>query len=258
MFFNFLRYLYQFNLFKRIVPSILRKLSLVKKNHVLEIYNFKLNLSLNNSIEREIFLKKTYDLDRFEYLDKIMLNKKFDYFIDIGAYLGFYSIYFNNFKKIHNVIAFEPNFLNFKKLKNNIKLNNSNITCFNVACSSEMKESQLWYHNINKTGGSSIFSKEDSEYNKYDKNTLTFETIETNTLDKMLQNISNNIIFVKIDVERHELEVLKGGQNLFSDNKVLLQIEIFKELKEKVFKHLIDLKFKWINSIDDDHYFSNY
>ena len=45
MFFNLLRYLYQFNFFKRIVPSILRKSSFIKKNHVLEIYNFKLNLS---------------------------------------------------------------------------------------------------------------------------------------------------------------------------------------------------------------------
>ncbi len=51
MFFNLLRYLYQFNFFKRIVPSILRKSASIKKNHVLEIYNFKLNLSLNNSIE---------------------------------------------------------------------------------------------------------------------------------------------------------------------------------------------------------------
>ena len=258
MFFNLLRYLYQFNFFKRIVPSILRKSSSIKKNHVLEVYNFKLNLSLNNSIEREIFLKKTYDQDRFEYLDKIMSNQKFDYFIDIGSYLGFYSIYFNKFKKIQNVVAFEPNLSNFKKLKNNIELNNSIITTFNIACSSEKKESKLWFHDINKTGGSSILSNEDREYIKYDKSTLTFETVQTNTLDNMLTNISNNIILVKIDVERHELDVLKGGKIFFSSNKVLLQIEIFQELKNKVFKYLIDQKFRYINSIDDDHYFTNY
>ena len=183
MFFNLLRYLYQFNFFKRIVPSILRKSASIKKNHVLEIYNFKLNLSLNNSIEREIFLKKTYDQDRFEYLDKIMSNQKFDYFVDIGSYLGFYSIYFNKFKKIQNVVAFEPNLSNFKKLKNNIELNNSIITTFNIACSSEKKENKLWFHDINKTGGSSILSNEDREYIKYDKSTLTFETVQTNTLD---------------------------------------------------------------------------
>ena len=47
------------NLFKRIIPSIIRKIHFFKKSHIVQLKNFKLNLSLNNSIERKIFLENS-------------------------------------------------------------------------------------------------------------------------------------------------------------------------------------------------------
>ena len=197
---------------------------------------------------------------------QITLNKKLIEVV-INKYIGDYKQIppYYSAKKINGIKLYDLARKNiFIRMKPNvvkifnIELNNSIITTFNIACSSEKKESKLWFHDINKTGGSSILSNEDREYIKYDKSTLTFETVQTNTLDNMLTNISNNIILVKIDVERHELDVLKGGKIFFSNNKILLQIEIFQELKNRVFKYLIDQKFRYINSIDDDHYFTNY
>ena len=56
------RFFYIFKLFKRIIPSILRKIGGFV---TLDIFSFKMYLSLSDSIDREIFLTGYYDKDRF-------------------------------------------------------------------------------------------------------------------------------------------------------------------------------------------------
>ena len=57
---------------------------------------------------------------------------------------------------------------------------------------------------------------------------------------------TNKKIAVKIDVEGTEFAVLKGFENLFNNNKIFLQIEIFDENFSKISKLLEELKFKLI------------
>ena len=67
LFLSVLLFLYKFNLFRRIVPSIIRKFY-SKKNHEITINNFKITLNVGSSIDREIFLKK---LSNGNYNNKI-------------------------------------------------------------------------------------------------------------------------------------------------------------------------------------------
>ena len=56
----------------------------------------------------------------------------------------------------------------------------------------------------------------------------------------------HEIIFIKIDVEGHELEVLQGAAKIISNKKSLLLVEVEKRHNKKyleVFKYLIDLGF---------------
>ncbi len=255
MLIDFLKYLYNYKLFKRVVPSIIRKIGGTK---IVSIYNFKIYLSLSDSIEREIFLTNYYDKDRFEYLS-IFINKyKFEYFFDIGSYIGFYSLFYSKYSLIPNVVAFEANKLNFKKLKKNILLNNANIETYNIALSNTKGEGKIWYNDIKKTGGSSIYSSSDNEIKKYDKSKILYDTVTLDTLDSKFSNLINKIILIKIDVERHELNVLDGSHNFLKNNKVLIQIEILDSKKNIVFDKLIENNFKYMHSIDDDYYFSNF
>ena len=252
---NFLKYLYKYRLFKRLAPSLLRK---TKKKVMVKSYNFKILTSLNDSIEREIFLEGFYDKDRFNFLDKYFQNHNFDYFIDVGSYIGYYALYCYHYQKIPNVFAFEPNIRNFNKLKENILLNNAKIKIYNFGCSNNESEGQIWYNNINKTGGSSILKPNDFEIKKYPFSEISKQNVKLKRLDSFFENLSNKLIFIKVDVERYEMNVLKGSINTLKNNKILIQIESNLQLKGEVFNFLTKLKFAYISSIDDDHYLSNF
>jgi FkbM family methyltransferase len=254
---SLLIYIYnlKFRLFKRIIPSILRKEIFFSKNQIIDLGFCKISLNLKNSIDREIYLKGFYEKEQIEYLYEISKNEKIDYFLDIGSYIGYYSLYFNNIKNIH---AFEPNETNFKYLKKNIELNNKNIIAHNTACSEATSDKLIWYIDENKMGGSAIYYENDSELLQYDKKDIKFKKIKTKKLDDVI-DIKNKNILIKIDVERHEFNVLLGAcKKTLKENKVIMQIEIKKDLKNKIFSFLKENNFKFISSISHDHYFKNY
>ena len=83
-------FLYSFKFFKRIVPSLIRKLSLSTNGETIFLDDFKINLHLTSSIDREIYLKNEYEKDQLDFVNKEMLSQKYDYFFDIGAYIILY------------------------------------------------------------------------------------------------------------------------------------------------------------------------
>ena len=250
-----LRFFYRFKPFKRIIPSILRKIGGIV---TLNIFNFKMYLSLSDSIDREIFLTGCYDKDRFFFLQNHLTNNKFEYFFDIGSYKGFYSLYLYHEKLISNVFAFEANKKNYEILNKNIQLNKSKINIYNIALSDTKGEAKIWFSDSNKTGGSSVLNPLDNEISKYDKSKIIYESVKLDTLDSTFTNIIGKKILIKIDVERHEINVLKGSYNFIRNNKILLQVEVMKNQKKTVFDYLIKNNFIHHYSIDDDHFFSNF
>ena len=249
------RFFYRFKLFKRIIPSILRKIGGIV---TLNIFNFKMYLSLSDSIDREIFLTGCYDKDRFFFLQNHLTNNKFEYFFDIGSYKGFYSLFLYHKKLIPNIFAFEANKKNYEILNKNIQLNKSKINIYNIALSDTKGEAKIWFSDSNKTGGSSILNPLDNEISKYDKSKIIYESVKLDTLDSTFTNIIGKKILIKIDVERHEINVLKGSYNFIRNNKILLQVEVMKNQKKTVFDYLIKNNFIHHYSIDDDHFFSNF
>ena len=255
MFINILKYIYKYKIFKRLVPSLLR---IIGGSREISLYNFKLLLSLSNSIEREIFLTNYYDKDRFEYLDPFVNKYKFEFFFDIGSYIGYYSLYYCHHLEIKNIYSFEANKINFKKINKNILINNSNIKSYNIALSNYRGEGKIWFNDKNKTGGSSVYDSSDNEITKYNFSEITYENVNLDTLDSMFSYLRNKKILIKIDVERHELNVLEGSINLLKKNQILMQIEILNSKKKIVFDMLIKNNYHHHFSIDDDHFFSNF
>ena len=240
---------------RRIIPSIIRKLSFASAGNAIFLNDFKINLYLASSIDREIYLKNEYEKEQLNFVKKVLLNQKYDYFFDIGAYIGYYSL--SLCKLVNSTAAFEPNQQNFQRLSKNVEINNFNISCHNLGCSDSKDKLKLWYTDKNKRGGSSILQDSDKEINKYDKSKLLFEEIETDKLDN-LYPLKNKKIFFKIDVERHELNVLKGASDILSNNKCYLQIEIFPHLQDEILSFLNKNQFKLLHRINNDFYLKNF
>ncbi len=255
MFRKILIFLFSFKFFKRIVPSLIRKLYFSTAGNTVLLDDFKINLFLTSSIDREIYLKNEYEKDQLDFVKKELINQKYDYFFDIGAYIGYYSL--SLCKLVAKTAAFEPNQQSFQRLSKNVEINNFNINCHNLGCSDSKNKLKLWYTDKNKRGGSSILQDTDKEINKYDKTKLLFEEIDTDKLDN-LYPLKNKKIFFKIDVERHELNVLKGASNILSNNQCYLQIEIFPHLQDEILSFLNVNKFKLLHRINNDFYLKNF
>ena len=275
-------FLYKLRFFKRIVPSLVRRLNFIYLNHTFLIDNFKIRLNLKNSLERKIFLEGSFEYQQISFLKEIIKSVKFDYFIDIGAYIGYYTLSFSNLDNINKIISIEANTINYNYLLNNISLNKlNNVITHNIGCSNKDGEAKLWFSNSNKMGGSSILDDEDFEYKKYDLNpTLNndhlkehynksikdykksnsdffYQNIKTKKLDNLI-NVRNKSLLIKIDVERHEYSVLEGSINILMNNKIFLQIEIFPELFEKTNSFLEEKNFKLQKNIGWDYYYKNF
>ena len=73
-------------------------------------------------------------------------------------------------------------------------------------------------------------------------------------------DFENNNLAIKIDVEGHELNVLKGISNLLKKNKCIVQIEIFDKNFDEINSHLTEkgyyLKDKFKRR--SNYFYSNY
>ena len=250
---QFLKFLnsLKFPLLKRLIPSLIKRISFLNKNQIIKLSFGKIKLDLLQAIDREIYLNGFYEKDQLNYLNKICSKKKIDYFFDIGSNIGYYSLYFRN---IENIYSFEPNKKNFLSLKENIELNNLDIKAHNFGLSNSNSETEIWYTDEKKMGGSAIFQEDDPELKKYDIKNIYLEKISVKRLDDII-NINDSKILAKIDVERHEKKVLEGMKDIINNNNIILQIEVGEAQKNEVFRYLKELNLKWINTIRHDHYF---
>ncbi len=135
--------------------------------------------------------------------------------IDIGANIGIYSYALS--KYFNRVDAFEPN-IECSKMLRTYASRKSNITTHNVGLSNKKGGSVLYIPKINKnTLNAGLGSIEDPGGDRVKMQ------IELRCLDDY--NFKN-VGFIKIDVEGHELEVLKGATKTIQNNKPIIYIEI--------------------------------
>ena len=247
---------------RRIYPSIFKRLynflNIEKINY--EYLGLKFIGNINEPMDKEILLFNEYEHLQIEYLLKLIKISKFDYFIDVGANSGLYSmIIAKNNNKI-KVKSFEPIKKTILKFKENILLNKNlnNIQIFEFGLSN--KNSKLLMKSLKKkdyiqTGGFGVVK--DGEILK----NLHTEYAEFKKGDDVL-SLKNKNIVLKVDAEGHEKEVLEGMENNLDNNKILLQIEIFDKNFENINKILKVKNFNKINIIQSDgkkdYFFKNY
>lgn len=149
------------------------------------------------------------------------LHKKDFILFDVGANRGQYlKMSLEQLKKHINVspviYCFEPQKSAISKLEA-IRNNSDQVHIFNLALGSS--ESTL---NLYKDSEQSEFaSLYPANYLQYNKQLYKSETIKVDTLDSFCKkNSVPRIDFLKIDVEGHEIEVLKGAKGLISEGKI--------------------------------------
>ena len=137
---------------------------------------------------------------RKDYCKKDLTIKKNDIVIDIGANIGVFSIYSSLKAPKGKVYAYEPFKVHYKRLLDNIKLNNlENVFAFNLAVCEKKGKRDFFIHE-NCSGMHSLIFKEDSK----EKVTVDCTTLEEIFKKEKIKKCD----FLKIDCEGAEYEIL--------------------------------------------------
>lgn len=175
--------------------------------------------SQDNLIPNEILAYgKPYAEDEMTFFYNISPKFENGYFLDIGANVGTTSIYFKKkFAKNLKYIAFEPLKVNYKYLKINSILNDcEEIKAENIGLSNVNEDKKMLL--FDGAFGSSMVSESDE----------ALETCQFITLDKYIYEnriLPEDIAYIWVDVQCHELEMIEGGIDTLSKSKASLYIE---------------------------------
>ena len=143
----------------------------------------------------EVFIKKSYEsVDTF-------IPKEGDTCLDIGATTGECGLSWHLKNSSGSIICCEPHPHTFKRLQKNIALNNcSNIEAMQIAVNSQNAPIEIFYD--------PYFSMAVAESKtKKSKCIVEAQTLDSLMIERQIQMID----ICKIDVEGHEVEVLKGA-----------------------------------------------
>lgn len=136
--------------------------------------------------------------------------------LDVGANIGNYSDAILKIKPGSRIFAFEPSAASHKILKTRFE-GDSRVHISPLALGSENSRGLLW----SESAGSGLASLTRRRLEHFGTDVNFFEEVEVSTLDDWLKANPIQPDLVKLDVEGHELDVLKGCAKSLSLIKVI-------------------------------------
>ncbi len=178
----------------------------------------------SDPITKELLKTGTfYELPALEnmrrFVEGIMSSEGVDWGVDAGANIGNHSLYMGSFLPKLNIFSYEMNPITFNLLSENVSMSHlNNIQIYNSGLSDTVRRCGVLENAGNPLGGAQLDLGDESGH------------INLTTLDSEMANLpkEGRCVFLKLDVEGHELEVLKGATSLLEKHRPL----IFAELKE--------------------------
>jgi len=189
--------------------------------------NFKMVLDKNDvDISKQIRDNGWYTDEKLETDVFRSHLKKGMTFLDLGANIGFYTLFGRSIIGLSGkIFAFEPHPSNTKLIKSSIKHNSfENITVVEAAVSNFEGNTTL-----------NVYPDDNSEHSlvnldgHFAPETIKTIQVDVITIDSFLETKvgSLNVDFIKMDIEGSEFNALKGMKNVLNENKHLILMSEF-------------------------------
>jgi FkbM family methyltransferase len=213
-----------------------------------------------NYIHRKLRIAQSLNV-RFAPFDNLPGNFEAKWVLDVGANIGDVAVAALNSFKESKVICFEPVQTTYDTLKNRLDPFGDRVWIHKAALSNVNGYGEInitTFHGANSIAPQARFHKECNPHVEE----VSRERIEMVRLDDYSARFpSKRIDIMKIDVEGHELEVLKGGFQFISNNVDIIIIEISlmrdhcweNQAIFEIFALLKSAGFRFLNAFDLHH-----
>jgi FkbM family methyltransferase len=155
------------------------------------------------------YVQHDYEAFSVEVVQRLI--KDYDCFADIGAHYGYFALVAQQQQTQIELVAVEPVRENFVLLKKNLELTKGKFAAYNIAASNEKAE--VTFNIIEASDSCGFYNHPLAEI----KETVT---VQSDKVDNVLD--SKRKLFIKIDVEGHEIKVLEGMKKILAQKPPLL------------------------------------
>lgn len=153
---------------------------------------------------RRLAEEDAFEADGTETIKKILPH--FDFFIDVGAHIGYYTCLVHKLAPEIPIFSFEPNPENFKSLKKNREINGiTKGKAFNIGLG--QKKDKMILYGIDGMG-SVVKETYDTAHLPEEQTEVDIDTLDTFTKDIP----DSSKVFIKVDIEGNEFNFLKGAE----------------------------------------------
>lgn len=158
---------------------------------------------------------------------------------DIGSHTGSFTLASKAANPSCNVISFEPHYLNFSRLALNLRVNSFSTENIYMLAASDQNLKQKFTvpktYSYHSSGGKISNSSLDTDI--YFVNSVTLD-------DFFEKSLHSKINLLKIDTEGHELNVLRGMENIINESKPTIFFECMKKTSDELSKLLYKYEYR--------------
>lgn len=211
-------------------------------------------LDNRNWIDQQLIIRRPYEISQLARCRQLIRDHQLQYFFDIGANFGLYSMLLSDERELKHMHAFEPLPRNAHQFGANLYLNglDNRVRLHNCALSDRSGQIDLFV-DPSSTGVSTLLQAENRSRQEAYKTSIQ---VESQVFDEVF-SLTGIRALVKIDVEGAELMALAGMSQFLSNNLVVLQVETTQQTLEQVDSFMDQAGYRSLGRLDADSYYGN-
>jgi FkbM family methyltransferase len=223
--------------------------------HIVRAQGARFVVDTEDLIDRSIAWFGIWEGDQLEDLAQACHTFKADYFFDIGANAGIYSVLFALKGVAPAVVAFEPDPGNHAHLLANLSANalTEKVRVLPYAVGAQAGEVELMEAPSHNRGESWVAHP--------DKEPEPVPAVATHRVRQVRFDdefaIAGKALVIKMDVEGSEFHALAGMQRTLRDNACYLQVELYSDRLDELKALFAGLGYRYLKTSYIDHYFTN-
>ncbi len=207
----------------------------------------------NDWIDNRLLIGRPFEREQLDFAGKYITSNQITVFFDCGANFGLYSVLLGvNAPDLERIEAFEPVARTYSRLVTNLELNelSAKAAAHNYGLGAKAENLSIAF-DASSSGTATLDLDEKNNPKRHFKHR---EQVEIRTFDSQFTDKGQRA-FLKLDVEGHEAEALKGMENFLTNNQCVLQIELWEKNQEKIETWLGKRGYFAFHNIHHDVYF---